>query len=65
MTLTESQFMRQGYTGYSSVQKSHAFSEQLVFVLYSSVANILRFLTWIATELFFSRSFSNIDIFSL
>ena len=65
MTLTESQFMSRGYTGYSSVQKFHAFSEQLDFVLYSSVANILKFLTWIVTELSFSRSFSNVDILSL
>ena len=35
------------------------------FVLYSSVVNILRFLTWVVTELFFPRSFSNVNIFSL
>ena len=35
------------------------------FVLYSSVANILRFLAWVVTELFFSRSFSNVKTLPL
>ena len=41
LTLTESQFVSGGYIGYSSIIGAARFS----FVLYSSVANILRFLT--------------------
>ena len=35
------------------------------FVLYSSVANIVWFLTWIAAELSSSGGFSNVDTLSL
>ena len=34
LTLTESQFVSGGYIGYSSVQKFHALSEQLDFLLF-------------------------------
>ena len=46
LIITESQFLSEGYIGHSSILKVHALLEQLdFFVLYSSVANILRFLT--------------------
>ena len=34
LTLIESQFVNEGYNGYSSLQKFHALSEELDFLLF-------------------------------
>ena len=34
LILTENQFVSEGYSGYSSVQKFHALSEQLDYLLF-------------------------------